>query len=166
MTRRLVSGAMQQTQCFERGERRSILAAHGATLEVLRRSRKLGVGGRRERLARNHGAVAVELELQIPQQQALADKLVAESFADTVFFTNSGTESCELAVKMARKYWFDQGEPERVELIAFEGAFHGRSSAGIAAAGSEKMTKGFGPKVEGFDHFDFGDHKSLKKKNY
>ena len=87
---------------------------------------------------------------QIPQQQALADKLVAESFADTVFFTNSGTESCELAVKMARKYWFEQGQSERVELITFEGSFHGRSSAGIAAAGSEKMIKGFGPILPGF----------------
>ena len=94
---------------------------------------------------------------QIPQQQALADKLVAESFADTVFFTNSGTESCELAVKMARKYWFEQGHSERVELITFEGSFHGRSSAGIAAAGSEKMTKGFGPVLPGFVHLDWFD---------
>ena len=94
---------------------------------------------------------------QIPQQQALADKLVAESFADTVFFTNSGTESCELAVKMARKYWFEQGQSERVELITFEGSFHGRSSAGIAAAGSEKMIKGFGPILPGFVHLDWFD---------
>ena len=94
---------------------------------------------------------------QIPQQQALADKLVAESFADTVFFTNSGTESCELAVKMARKYWFEQGQSERVELITFEGSFHGRSSAGIAAAGSEKMIKGFGPVLPGFVHLDWFD---------
>ena len=82
---------------------------------------------------------------QIPQQQALADKLVAESFADTVFFTNSGTESCELAVKMARKYWFEQGQSDRVELITFEGYDNGRSSAGIAAAGTETMIKGAGP---------------------
>jgi acetylornithine/succinyldiaminopimelate/putrescine aminotransferase len=75
----------------------------------------------------------------------LADKLVEASFADTCFFTNSGTECCELAVKMARKYWFEKDQPERVNIITFEGAFHGRSSAGIAAAGSEKMTKGFGP---------------------
>jgi len=86
----------------------------------------------------------------VPQQQKLADRLVAETFADTVFFTNSGTESCELAVKMARKYWHDKDQPERVEIIAFSGAFHGRSSAGIAAAGSEKMTKGFGPLLPGF----------------
>ncbi len=93
----------------------------------------------------------------IPQQQALADKLVEHSFADTVFFTNSGTESCELAVKMARKYFYDKGQPERVEIITFDGSFHGRSSAGIAAAGSEKMTKGFGPLLPGFKHLMFGD---------
>ncbi|HEV8036378.1 aminotransferase class III-fold pyridoxal phosphate-dependent enzyme, partial [Yoonia sp.] len=76
----------------------------------------------------------------IPAQQQLADALVAQTFADTVFFTNSGTEACELAVKMARKYWYDKGQPERTEIITFTGSFHGRSSAGIAAAGSEKMT--------------------------
>ncbi|MCE8526272.1 aspartate aminotransferase family protein [Ruegeria pomeroyi] len=94
---------------------------------------------------------------QIPQQQALADKLVEHTFADTVFFTNSGTEACELAVKMARKYFYDKGQPERVEIITFDGSFHGRSSAGIAAAGSEKMVKGFGPLLPGFVHLTFGD---------
>lgn len=99
---------------------------------------------------------------QIPQQQALADKLVAATFADTVFFTNSGTESCELAVKMARKYWYDKGLPEKTDIIAFEGSFHGRSSAGIAAAGSEKMTKGFGPLLPGFKHLAWRDFDALK----
>ncbi|AZV79172.1 aspartate aminotransferase family protein [Parasedimentitalea marina] len=94
---------------------------------------------------------------QIPQQQALADRLVEHSFADTVFFTNSGTEACELAVKMARKYFFDKGEEQRIEILTFDGSFHGRSSAGIAAAGSEKMTKGFGPVLPGFTHLMFGD---------
>ena len=99
---------------------------------------------------------------QIPQQQALADKLCDLTFADTVFFTNSGTEACELAVKMARKYWAEQGTPERHEIIAFTGSFHGRSSAGIAAAGSEKMTQGFGPLLPGFTHLEFGDHEALQ----
>ncbi|MDG1128291.1 MAG: aspartate aminotransferase family protein [Paracoccaceae bacterium] len=98
---------------------------------------------------------------QIPQQQALADKLVETTFADTVFFTNSGTESCELAVKMARKYWYDKGQPERTDIITFNGSFHGRSSAGIAAAGSEKMVKGFAPLLPGFVHLDWGDHDAL-----
>ncbi|MEN9011777.1 MAG: aspartate aminotransferase family protein, partial [Yoonia sp.] len=97
----------------------------------------------------------------IPAQQKLADQLVDQTFADTVFFTNSGTESCELAVKMARKYWFDKDQPERTYIITFAGSFHGRSSAGIAAAGSEKMTKGFGPLLPGFVHLDFGDHDAL-----
>ncbi|CUH39767.1 Acetylornithine aminotransferase [Jannaschia seosinensis] len=97
----------------------------------------------------------------IPQQEALAEKLVAATFADTVFFTNSGTESCELAVKMARKYWSEKGQPERHVILAFTGSFHGRSSAGIAAAGSEKMTKGFGPLLPGFRHLPFGDHEAL-----
>lgn len=97
----------------------------------------------------------------IPAQQKLADQLVDLTFADTVFFTNSGTESCELAVKMARKYWFDKGQPDRTDIITFAGSFHGRSSAGIAAAGSEKMTKGFGPMLPGFIHLDFGDHDAL-----
>jgi acetylornithine/N-succinyldiaminopimelate aminotransferase len=91
----------------------------------------------------------------------LADKLVDATFADTVFFTNSGTEACELAVKMARKYWYEKGQTDRVEIITFDGSFHGRSSAGIAAAGSEKMTKGFGPLLGGFTHLAFGDHDAL-----
>lgn len=98
---------------------------------------------------------------QIPNQQALADKLVEHTFADTVFFTNSGTESCELAVKMARKYWYEQGKPEKTDIIAFDGSFHGRSSAGIAAAGSEKMTKGFGPLLPGFVHLPWGDMEAV-----
>jgi len=98
---------------------------------------------------------------QIPKQEELADRLVEATFADTVFFTNSGTESCELAVKMARKFFYDAGEPERTDIIAFGGSFHGRSSAGIAAAGSEKMTKGFGPLLPGFKHVPWGDHDAL-----
>ncbi|WP_127901030.1 aspartate aminotransferase family protein [Solirhodobacter olei] len=100
---------------------------------------------------------------QIPNQQRLADLLVEHTFADTAFFTNSGTEAAELAIKMARKYWYEKGQPERVEIITFEGAFHGRSSAAIAAAGSEKMTKGFGPLLPGFVHLPFGDHEAVQK---
>ncbi|MBM9594341.1 aspartate aminotransferase family protein [Roseitranquillus sediminis] len=94
---------------------------------------------------------------EIPQQRELADRLVDATFADTVFFTNSGTEACELAVKMARKYWYEAGE-ERHEIVTFAGAFHGRSTAAIAAAGSEKMTKGFGPLMPGFVNVPWGDH--------
>lgn len=94
---------------------------------------------------------------EIPGQVELADRLVEATFADTVFFTNSGTEACELAIKMARKYHYEKGQPERLEIIAFEGCFHGRSSAAIAASGAEKMVKGFGPLLPGFLQVPFGD---------
>jgi len=99
---------------------------------------------------------------QIPEQQKLADALVEATFADTAFFTNSGTEALELAVKMVRKYWYEKGQPDRFEIVTFEGSFHGRSTAAIAAAGSEKMVKGFGPLMPGFVHLPFGDHEALK----
>lgn len=87
---------------------------------------------------------------RIPEQEHLAEMLVDRTFADTVFFTNSGTETAELAIKMARKFHYEAGHPERIGFISFEGAFHGRSTAAIAAAGSEKMVKGYGPLMPGF----------------
>ncbi|MEC7763484.1 MAG: aspartate aminotransferase family protein [Pseudomonadota bacterium] len=99
---------------------------------------------------------------EIPGQKALADKLVDASFADTVFFTNSGTEAAELAIKMARKYHYDRGDTDRVEIITFSGCFHGRSTGAIAASGAEKMVKGFGPLMPGFVHLEFGDHDALR----
>ena len=98
---------------------------------------------------------------RIPEQEALAQLLVDTTFADTVFFTNSGTETAELAIKMARKYHYDKGQP-REEFLAFEGAFHGRSTGAIALAGSEKMTKGYGPLMPGFRQLPFGDPEALK----
>ncbi len=99
---------------------------------------------------------------QIPQQQRLADLLVDRTFADTVFFTNSGTEAAELAIKMCRRYWYDKGDPDRIQILTFTGAFHGRSTGAIAAAGSEKMVKGFGPLMPGFTQLPFGDHDALR----
>ena len=99
---------------------------------------------------------------RIPQQEKLAQMLVDKTFADTVFFTNSGTEACELAIKMARKYHYDNDMADRVEIIAFEGAFHGRSTGAIAAAGSEKMVKGFGPLMPGFKQLKWGDHDAIR----
>ena len=99
---------------------------------------------------------------RIPEQEKLADLLVAKTFADTVFFTNSGTEAAELAIKMARKYHYEKGQPERIEILSFEGAFHGRSTGAIAAAGSEKMVKGFGPLMPGFRQLKWGDHDALR----
>lgn len=98
---------------------------------------------------------------RIPEQEALAEALVAATFADTAFFTNSGTEAAELAIKMARRHWHAKGE-DRDEIVTFEGAFHGRSTGAIAAAGSEKMVKGFGPLMPGFVHVPWGDHERLR----
>ena len=99
---------------------------------------------------------------RVPEQERLAGLLVDHTFADTVFFTNSGTETAELAIKMARKHWYDKGDPTRTQIVAFEGAFHGRSTGAIAAAGSEKMVKGFGPLMPGFTHLKWGDHDALR----
>ena len=98
----------------------------------------------------------------VPEQERLAGLLTDQTFADTVFFTNSGTETAELAIKMARKFHYDAGHPERIEIVTFDGAFHGRSTGAIAAAGSEKMVKGFGPLMPGFVHLKWGDHDALR----
>ncbi len=100
---------------------------------------------------------------QIPEGERLAQRLVERSFADFVFFTNSGAEAMECAIKMARKYQSANGHPEKYRIITFEGAFHGRTLATIAAGGQQKYLDGFGPKVEGFDQVPFGDHEALKK---
>ncbi len=99
---------------------------------------------------------------QMPGQTKLAERLIAHSFADTVFFCNSGTEATELAIKMARKFHYVNDQPERVEIITFEGAFHGRTLAALAAGGQEKYLEGFGPKAAGFVQLPFGDHKALE----
>ena len=98
---------------------------------------------------------------RIPEQERLAELLVEKTFADTVFFTNSGTEAAELAIKMTRKYWTEKGDP-RSEIITFAGSFHGRSTGAIAASGAEKMVKGFGPLMPGFTHLDWADHDALR----
>lgn len=99
----------------------------------------------------------------IPQQEELADKLRDATFADTMFFTNSGAEAMECAIKMARKYWYEKGHPDRTKILTFEGSFHGRTLATISAAGSDKLTKGFGPLLPGFEQLPFGDHDALRE---
>ncbi len=99
---------------------------------------------------------------QMPGQERLAKRLIEQSFAETVFFTNSGAEALECSIKMARKFHAAHGHPEKYRLITFEGAFHGRTLATIAAGGQAKYLEGFGPKVEGFDQVPFGDHQALK----
>jgi acetylornithine/N-succinyldiaminopimelate aminotransferase len=100
---------------------------------------------------------------EIPGQRRLGERLVAATFADKVFFTNSGAEALECAIKTARRYHFVNGNPERFRTITFEGAFHGRTLATIAAGGQQKYLEGFGPKVEGFDQVAFDDIDAAEK---
>tara|TARA_B100002051_G_scaffold268535_1_gene298546 strand:+ start:1978 stop:3147 length:1170 start_codon:yes stop_codon:yes gene_type:complete len=99
----------------------------------------------------------------IPEGEKLAKKLTKKTFADSVIFQNSGAEATEAAIKVARRYFFSIGKPKKNRIICIKNSFHGRTIAAIHASGSKKMTLGFGPKVDGFDHFEFGDHKKLKK---
>ena len=101
---------------------------------------------------------------EIPEGEKLAKKLCQKTFADYVIFQNSGTEATEAAIKVARRYFFSIGKPNKNRILCIKNSFHGRTIAAIFASGSKKMTEGFGPKVPGFDHFTFGDHKSLIKK--
>ncbi|MEX0971027.1 MAG: aspartate aminotransferase family protein [Paracoccaceae bacterium] len=153
---------------FERGEGVWLIAEDGT------RYLDLGAGIAVNALGHAHPHLVEVLRAQagklwhtsnlydIAHQARLAERLAEATFADTMFFTNSGTEAMECAVKMVRKYFSHIKQPERVEIITFEGAFHGRSSAGIAASGSEKMTKGFGPLLPGFVQVPFDDLAALK----
>ncbi len=100
---------------------------------------------------------------QIPEGEKLAKKLCQKTFADYVMFQNSGAEATEAAIKVARRYFYTIGKPNKTRILCIKNSFHGRTLATIFASGSKKMTEGFGH-VGGFDHFVFGDHKSLKKK--
>ena len=99
----------------------------------------------------------------IPEGEQLAKKLVKKTFADYVMFQNSGAEATEAAIKVARKYFYSIGKRQKNRILCIKNSFHGRTIAAIYASGSKKMTEGFGPKVDGFDHFNFGDHEGLKK---
>ena len=99
----------------------------------------------------------------IPEGEKLAKRLTQKTFADYVIFQNSGTEATEVAIKAARRYFYSIGKPKKNRILCIKNSFHGRTIAAIYASGSKKMTEGFGPKVPGFDHFNFGDHKSLER---
>ena len=99
----------------------------------------------------------------IPEGEKLAKILAQKTFADYVIFQNSGTEAVEAAIKVARRYFYSIRKPHKNRILCIKNSFHGRTLAAIYASGSKKMIEGFGPKVDGFDHFEFGDHKSLKK---
>jgi len=100
---------------------------------------------------------------EIPGQSRLGERLTDATFADKVFFTNSGAEALECAIKTARRYHYVNGQPERFRIITFEGAFHGRTLATIAAGGQQKYLEGYGPKVEGFDQVPFNDLAAAEK---
>ena len=100
----------------------------------------------------------------IPEQEMLAKRLTKKTFADAVVFQNSGAEATEVAIKMARKYFYNKGYKNKNRILCINNSFHGRTLATIFASNSKKMTEGFYPKVDGFDHFNFGDHKGLEKK--
>ena len=99
----------------------------------------------------------------IPEQERLAKRLKQKTFADYVFFQNSGAEATEAAIKFARRYFYSKGQPRKNRVLCINNSFHGRTLATIFASNNKKATEGFGPKVAGFDHFNFGDHKSLEK---
>ena len=99
----------------------------------------------------------------IPEGEKLATRLSKKTFADFIIFQNSGAEATEAAIKAARRYFYSIGQPKKNRILCVKNSFHGRTLATIYASGSKKMTEGFGPKVDGFDHFEFGDHKSLTK---
>ena len=99
----------------------------------------------------------------IPEGERLAKRLAQRTFADYVIFQNSGVEATEAAIKAARRYFYSIGKPQKNRILCIRNSFHGRTLAAIFASGSKKMTEGFGPKIPGFDHFNFADHKGLKK---
>ena len=100
---------------------------------------------------------------EIPEAEKLARKLTKKTFADKVIFQNSGLEATEAAIKVAKRYFYSIGQPQKNRILCIKGSFHGRSLATIFASSAKKMIEGFGPKIDGFDHFNFGDHKSLRK---
>ncbi len=148
---------------FDRGEGATLFDGHG------RRYLDFNAGIGVNALGHAHPGLVAALQAQaaklwhtsnlyeIPGQTRLAERLVADTFADTVFFNNSGAEAVECGIKMVRKYHDDSGHPERYRIITFEGAFHGRTLATLAAGCQEKHLKGFGPVVEGFDQVPFAD---------
>ena len=154
---------------FERGEGSWLMTAEGE------KYLDFGAGIAVNCLGHAHPKLVEALESQarrvwhvsnlydIPGQKALAQKLADNTFADTMFFCNSGAEAMELAIKIARKYWSSKGHPERTEIITFEGAFHGRTLATISSAYmNPKLVDGFGPLLPGFKQLPFGDHDALK----
>ena len=153
---------------FERGEGARLYTAEGeAYLDCLAGIATTGLGHAHPKLVAALKAQAEKLWhvsniFRIPGQEALARRLTDATFADVVFFTNSGTEAIECALKTARKYHWAAGDHERVEIIGFDGAFHGRSYAAVFAAGNPSYVEGFGPALPGYQRLPFGDLDALE----
>jgi acetylornithine/N-succinyldiaminopimelate aminotransferase len=153
---------------FERGEGVRLYATNGDVfLDCVSGIAVNGLGHCHPRLVQAVNDQAKKLWhvsniYRIPEQEALADRLCEATFADQVFFTNSGTEAVELALKIARKYQADRGAPERIDVITFEGAFHGRSYAAVNAGGNPGYLEGFGPRLPGYLNLPFGDVEALR----
>jgi acetylornithine/N-succinyldiaminopimelate aminotransferase len=153
---------------FERGEGARLFTAEGeAYLDCVAGIATTGLGHAHPKLVAALKAQAEKLWhvsniFQIPGQAALATRLCEATFADVVFFTNSGTEAVECALKMARRHHWAKGDVDRIEVIGFDGAFHGRSYAAVFAAGNPSYVEGFGPALPGYRTVPFGDHEALK----
>lgn len=168
MSEALMSTYARQDLAFERGEGPYLYTADG------RRYLDFGSGIAVTALGHSHPHLVKALQEQVarlwhvsnlyksPEQEKLAARLVANSFADKAFFCNSGAEANEGAVKIARKYWSAKGQPEKFRVITFDGAFHGRTLAMLSATNNKKYLEGFGPKAEGFDHVPLNDLKAVK----
>jgi acetylornithine/N-succinyldiaminopimelate aminotransferase len=169
VTSRLLPTYARTDLAFERGEGAWLITASGD------RYLDFGSGVAVNALGHAHPALVAAITEQaqkvwhvsniyrIPEGERLATRLCEASFADTVFFQNSGAEAIECAIKMARKYQSASGRPERFRIITYEGAFHGRTLAAIAATGNKKYLEGFGPPVEGFDQVPFADIEATKR---
>ena len=153
---------------FERGEGVRLYTAEGeAYLDCLAGIAVNALGHAHPRLVAAVKAQAEKLWhtsniFRIPEQEALAKALTDASFADVAFFTNSGAEAVECALKTARKYHSANGQPERIDILGFDGSFHGRTYATINAAGNPSYVEGFGPRLPGYVQLAFGDHEALK----
>jgi acetylornithine/N-succinyldiaminopimelate aminotransferase len=153
---------------FERGAGARLYTADGeAYLDCLAGIATTGLGHAHPKLVQALKDQAEKLWhvsniFRIPGQEALAARLTEATFADVVFFTNSGTEAIECALKMARKYHWAAGDPDRIDILGFEGAFHGRSYAAVYAAGNPTYVEGFGPALPGYKRLPFGDMEALE----
>src|SRR5215813_9911731 len=154
---------------FERGEGAWLIATNGERyLDLTLGVAVNALGHAHPRIAaalaeQAHKLIHVSNLFRIPEGERLAERLCAASFADCVFFCNSGAEAMEGAIKAARKYHAVNGQPDRYRIVTFEGAFHGRTLATLAAGGQKKYLEGFGPVVEGFDQVPFGDLAAVKR---